>query len=153
VIFDLSEDDDYADPGAPMMRLHPDGTRTVRQHGSAIYMRGDGATPEGERPFLDRHDLATGETTRLFSSPADAHESVLCLIGAARGGGGADGHVVIWHETPVEPPSLWVVPLGVQGAGPAGERRLLAGWPDPHPQLTHMRKRLVVTDRGDGVQL
>ena len=147
VVFDLSEDDDYADPGAPMMRLHRDGTRTIRQRGSAIYMRGDGATPEGERPFLDRHDLATGETTRLFSSPADAHESVLCLVSPA------DRHVVIWHQSPLEPPSLWVVPLGDQGGGDSGERRLLAGWPDPHPQLTHMSKRLVVTDRGDGVQL
>src|SRR5215469_16408686 len=147
VVFDLSEDDDYADPGAPMMRLHRDGTRTIRQRGSAIYRRGDGATPEGERPFLDRHDLATGETTRLFSSPADAHESVLCLVSPA------DRDVVIWHQSPLEPPSLWVVPLGDQGGRDSGERRLLAGWPDPHPQLTHMSKRLVVTDRGDGVQL
>ena len=39
VIFDLAEDDDYADPGSPMMRLHPDGTRTVRQDGTAIFLR------------------------------------------------------------------------------------------------------------------
>ncbi len=87
VVFDLAEDDDYADPGAPMMRLHPDGTRTIRQDGPAIYLRGDGATPQGERPFLDRRDLETGETARLFSSPADAHETVLCFAdGAAQPG-------------------------------------------------------------------
>ena len=63
VLFDLAEDDDYADPGSPMMRLHPDGTRTVRQDGQAIFLRGDGATPDGERPFLDRYDLETGQTT------------------------------------------------------------------------------------------
>ncbi len=142
VVFDLAEDDDYADPGAPMTLLHPDGTRTIRQDGSAIYLRGDGATPEGERPFLDRHDLATGETTRLFASPADAHETVLCFAA------GAGGEAVIWHESPAEPPSLWVTPLG----GP-GSRRRLAGWPDPHPQLTGLSKRLIVTERGDGVQL
>src|SRR5262249_39745097 len=73
VLFDLAEDDAYGDPGAPMMRLHPDGTRTIRQDGSAIFLRGDGATPDGERPFLDRRDLATGETTRLLQSPADAY--------------------------------------------------------------------------------
>jgi dipeptidyl aminopeptidase/acylaminoacyl peptidase len=161
VVFDIAEDDDYADPGAPMMRLHRDGTRTIRQRGSSIYLRGDGATPEGERPFLDRHDLASGETTRLFSSPADAHETVLCLADDAGAlvGAGADGRgdavedavdpaAVIWHESPAEPPSLWILPLGASSA-----RRLLAGWPDPHPQLTRMSKRLIVTDRGDGVQL
>jgi len=146
VVFDVAEDDDYADPGAPMMRLHPDGTRTIRQRGSSIYLRGDGATPEGERPFLDRRDLATGESVRLFASPADAHETVLCL---ADGDGAADGAAaIIWHESPAEPPSLWVLPLRAPGA-----RRPLASWPDPHPQLTRMSKRLIVTDRGDGVQL
>ena len=85
VIFDLAEDDDYADPGSPMMRLHPDGTRTVRQDGTAMFLRGDGATPEGERPFLDRHDLVTGEAARLFSSPADAYETVLCFAAGAAG--------------------------------------------------------------------
>jgi len=55
---------------------------------------------------------------------------------------------VIWHESPAEPPSLWVSPLGGSGS-----RRRLAGWPDPHPQLTGLTKRLIVTERGDGVQL
>lgn len=148
VVFDLSEDDAYADPGAPMMRLHPDGTRTIRQHGTAIYLRGDGATPDGERPFLDRRDLVTGQTTRLFSSPADAHEAVLCFAG-----GGTD-QAVIWHESPAEPPNLWVARVGAADAGPgAADRRRLTRWPDPHPQLTGLDKRLIVTDRGDGVQL
>jgi dipeptidyl aminopeptidase/acylaminoacyl peptidase len=142
VVFDLGEDDDYADPGAPMMRLHPDGTRTIRQDGPAIFLRGAGATPQGERPFLDRRDLETGETARLFSSPADAHETVLCFAD------GATSQAVIWHESPAEPPNLWVAPVGGPGA-----RRRLTGWPDPHPQLTGLSKRLIVTERGDGVKL
>lgn len=141
VVFDLAEDDAYADPGSPMLRLHPDGTRTIRQDGDAILLRGAGATPEGERPFLDRHDLATGETTRLFRSPADAYESVLCLAGPA-----GDG-VVIWHQSPAEPPNLRVIAFGT------GDARPLTAFPDPHPQLTGMTKRLIRTDRGDGVML
>jgi dipeptidyl aminopeptidase/acylaminoacyl peptidase len=141
-LFDLAEDDSYGDPGTPMMRLHPDGTRTIRQDGPAIYLRGEGATPEGERPFLDRRDLRAGTTTRLLQSPPDGHEMVLCFAA------GNTGEAVIWHESPAEPPNLWVVPLG----GDATPRQLTS-WPDPHPWLTGMRKRLVSTDRGDGVQL
>jgi len=141
-VFDLAEDDSYGDPGAPMMRLHPDGTRTIRQDGTAIFLRGDGATPEGERPFLDRRDLRTGTTTRLLRSPADAHQAVLCFAG------GRFDEAVIWHESPAEPPNLWVVALA-DTATP----RQLTSWPDPHPWLTGMRKQLVSTDRGDGVQL
>jgi dipeptidyl aminopeptidase/acylaminoacyl peptidase len=142
VVFDLAEDDSYADPGAPMMRLNPDGTRTIRQDGSSIFLRGEGATPEGERPFLDRRDLRTGTTTRLLQSPADAHEAALCFVADRT------DEAVIWHESPAEPPNLWVVAL----TGDATPRQLTS-WPDPHPWLTGMRKQLVSTDRGDGVQL
>ena len=48
-----------------MMTVHPDGTRTVLQDGPAIYLRGDGASPAGDRPFLDRLDL-----TDLGTQPA-----------------------------------------------------------------------------------
>ncbi|HEY3904542.1 MAG TPA: prolyl oligopeptidase family serine peptidase [Streptosporangiaceae bacterium] len=156
VLFDLSEDEAYADPGDPMLVLNPDGSRTVRQHGDAIYLRGDGATPDGDRPFLDRYDLATGETTRLFHSRADGYESVLCFIE-----GRAD-QVVIWHQSQAEPPNLWITPTGddpvlAQGDDstepPAQARQPLTSWADPHPALTGMVKRLMLTDRGDGVQL
>jgi dipeptidyl aminopeptidase/acylaminoacyl peptidase len=143
VVFDLSEDDAYGDPGTPMLRLHPDGTRTIRQDGDAIFLRGPGATPDGERPFLDRLDLVSGEVTRLFRSPVDAHESVLCLTGAA------GEEAVIWHQSPAEPPNLRLVPLRAA----AGGYRPLTAFPDPHPQFTGMSRRLFRTDRGDGVPL
>jgi dipeptidyl aminopeptidase/acylaminoacyl peptidase len=144
VVFDLSEDDAYNDPGTALTRLHPDGTRTVRQRGPAIYLRGDGATPEGERPFLDLHDLETGEVTRLFRSAPDAYQHPVCLTGDQ------SDQAVIWHESPSEPPNLLVVPL--LGDRPVAARALTA-WPDPHPEFTGITKQLVVSDRGDGVPL
>jgi dipeptidyl aminopeptidase/acylaminoacyl peptidase len=158
VLFDLSEDDAYSDPGDPMVSLNPDGSRTIRQFGEHIYLRGDGAAPDGERPFLDRYDLTTGESTRLFHSAADAHETVLCLAeasGGPRGSSPSGQHgpdqAVVWHQSPAEPPNLRVVALaGAAGTGPA---RSLTDWPDPHPALTGLGKRLIVADRGDGVQL
>jgi dipeptidyl aminopeptidase/acylaminoacyl peptidase len=156
VIFELAEDDAYGDPGAPMASLHPDGTRTIRQDGSAIFLRGAGATPDGERPFLDRRDLDTGASARLFHSGAEEHEAVFCFADGLR-------QVVTWRESPAEPPNLWLVQLsGAVGDGsvPLGgavgdgsPRRRLTDWPDPHPELTQMTKRLLLTDRGDGVQL
>jgi dipeptidyl aminopeptidase/acylaminoacyl peptidase len=141
VVFDLSADDDYADPGSPLMVVHPDGTRTVLQDQSAIYLRGEGATPDGDRPFLDRMDLETAQTTRLFQSPSESHDYVLGFAG-----GGRD-EVVLSHESRAEPPNLAVAALDGSGT------RQLTAWPDPHPQLTGMDKRLIVHDRGDGVQL
>jgi dipeptidyl aminopeptidase/acylaminoacyl peptidase len=141
VIFDHSADEAYLDPGMPMMTVHPDGTRTVLQDGNHIYLRGDGASPDGDRPFLDRLDLAALSTARLWRSPADAYEHVLGFAGDDR------ESVLTWHESRTEPPNLAVTRLD------GGDRVALTSWPDPHPQLTGMDKRLLSYDRGDGVQL
>ncbi|HUJ05386.1 MAG TPA: prolyl oligopeptidase family serine peptidase [Streptosporangiaceae bacterium] len=144
VLFDLAEDDAYGDPGVPLMRLHPDGTRTVLQDGPVMYLAGEGATPDGDRPFLHRMDLESGQIDRMFASADGAYQAYLCFAEGRR------DQVVIWHESQAEPPNLRVV---TAGPDPGGEHRQLTAWPDPHPQLTGMAKRLIVTDRGDGVTL
>ena len=141
VLFDLSADDAYGDPGYPLTTGHPDGTRTVLQDQSVIYLCGNGSTPDGDRPFLDRFDVQSGQSARLFQSQPEVLDQVL---GFASGG---RDEVVLWHESRAEPPNLIIT--AVDGSG----SRQLTSWPDPHPQLTGMDKRLVVHDRGDGVQL
>jgi dipeptidyl aminopeptidase/acylaminoacyl peptidase len=167
VLFDHSMDDAYADPGSPMMATNPDGSRTVLQDGSSIYLRGDGSTPDGDRPFLDRLDLATKEQERLFHSAPDRLDHVLGFPAAPPAQPDATTpaqpdattpaqpdattpartEVVLWHESKTDPPNLYVAALGGQAV------RALTAWPDPHPRLTTMEKRLIVHDRGDGVQL
>ena len=66
VLFDLSVNDAYNDPGPP-----DDGHATRRRDDDPPGRRFDlsdrqGASPEGSRPFLDKMDLKTGEKTRLF---------------------------------------------------------------------------------------
>jgi len=141
VIFDHSADEAYNDPGSPLMTVHPDGTRTVLQDGNHIYLRGDGASPDGDRPFLDRLELADLQKQRLWQSQAGAYEHALGFPGDDR------EHLLIWHESRTEPPNLAVIRLD------GTERIQLTDWPDPHPQLTGMDKRLLKYDRGDGVQL
>jgi dipeptidyl aminopeptidase/acylaminoacyl peptidase len=148
VLFDHSMDDAYADPGSPLMTTNPDGSRIALQHGSTIYLRGDGSTPDGDRPFLDRLDLETAESERLYQSPPDSLDHVLGFPATAgRGGEATPAEVVLWHESPAEPPNLYLAALD------GSSFRALTGWPDPHPQLTGIQKRLIVHDRGDGVQL
>jgi dipeptidyl aminopeptidase/acylaminoacyl peptidase len=141
VIFDHSADEAYNDPGSPLMTAHPDGTRTVLQDGNQIYLRGDGASPDGDRPFLDILELGDLTKQRLWQSPADAYEQVLGFAGDDR------ERLLILHESRTEPPNLAVARLD------GTDRTQLTDWLDPHPQLTGMDKRLLTYDRGDGVQL
>lgn len=137
VLFDLSADEAYADPGQPLPHTHRDGRNTVRHDGPALLLRGDGATPTGDRPFLDRFDPATGQAERRHLSPPDAVETVVGVTG--------DGGLLLRRESPTEPGTLLV-------AGPDGRRPLVC-FDDPHPQLTGMTKALRHHTRPDGVPL
>lgn len=140
LLFDLSVNDAYADPGTPLRDRLVSGHRVLHEEEGSILLAGDGAGPEGERPFLDRLDLASGEITRVFRSPAGVHEHVVALHGDLSGG------IVIERQSRTEPPNLVL-------AGPGGERRTLTHHADPHPQLSGARKRILRYRREDGVPL
>ena len=141
MLFDLSINDAYGDPGSPMTVTRPDGTTTILQDGDSIYLIGQGASPEGSRPFLDKFDLKTAETSRLFRCGEKVFESVLGFVGDSR------SRIVISHETNTEPPNDFTVDLDT------GKRTKLTDFRDPAPQLTGLKKELIKYKRDDGVPL
>mgnify|MGYP006195710809 CR=1 FL=1 len=139
-LWSLSAEDRYADPGTPMTRASAYGT--VIQHGEFIYTAGDGASPQGDRPFLARVHLRTGAAERLYQTDASSYEPVVALLSP-------DGSsFVTRRETPTEPPNYFVRRL-VVGEAP----RALTSFPDPAPQLRGVTRELLTYTRADGVQL
>ncbi len=137
-VFDRSMEDAYRNPGMPIRRP---GVETVLQSGTAIFLSGQGASPEGDRPFLDRLDLTTLQSSRLFRSEANTYETVAGLLSddASR--------VVTRFETPTTPPNYYVRAL------PGTTRTALTSFADPAPQLRGITKRLLTYKRADGVAL
>ena len=125
-----------------MTVTRPDGVTTILQDGDSIYLIGQGASPEGSRPFLDKLDLKTGEKTRLFHCAEQAFESVARLRGRL-----ALDASSFSHETKTEPPNYFTVDLAVRQADEA--HRL----PRPRARLTGMKKELIKYQRDDGVPL
>ncbi|HJN42917.1 MAG: prolyl oligopeptidase [Acidobacteria bacterium] len=139
-LWDRSSEDRYANPGGPITAPRPGG-RVIRQTGNAIHLTGTGASPNGDRPFLDRLDLRSFETERLFQSADDAYEVVAAVLSD-------DGRSVLTRrETRVEPPNYYVRDTA------GGSIRTITSFPDPAPQLTGISKELVTYERADGVQL
>jgi dipeptidyl aminopeptidase/acylaminoacyl peptidase len=139
-LWDRKQQDRYGDPGGPVMRP---GRGTILQHGEAIYLTGNGASPDGDRPFLDRLDLRTFATDRLFHSTGESYESVVALLAD-------DGsRVMTSYETRTSPPNYYVRTL------PGGERQAVTTFADPHPQITKAMadRRFVTYERKDGVGL
>ena len=139
-LWDRSSEDRYANPGGPVTERLPGG-RVIRQTGSAIYLTGAGASPEGDRPFLDRLDLRTFETERLFQSADDAYEVVVAMLSDD------GGSVLTRRETRLDPPNYYVRDT------PNGGTRAITSFQDPAPQVTGIEKELVTYQRADGVQL
>ncbi|HSL84232.1 MAG TPA: S9 family peptidase, partial [Thermoanaerobaculia bacterium] len=90
LVFDHSWEDRYNDPGAPVTEPDERGRPVLVTggEGETLYLIGAGASPEGDRPFLDAFDLASGATERLFRSESPYYELPQGLLGPA--GPGAD---------------------------------------------------------------
>jgi dipeptidyl aminopeptidase/acylaminoacyl peptidase len=141
VLFDLSINDAYKNPGTPLSVTRPDGVTTVLQDGESIYLVGQGASPEGSRPFLDKFDLQTGAATRLFQCAEQTYETVVGFVGNGR------STILIEHETKAEPPNYFTVDLK------SGKRVQVTHYRDPAPAITGLKKELIKYKRDDGVPL
>jgi dipeptidyl aminopeptidase/acylaminoacyl peptidase len=140
LVWDRSVQDRYNDPGSPVMRTLPNGHPVLWQHEGHLLLTGNGATPGGDRPFLDRFDLKTLKSERLFRCDASCYESVVALLAE-------DGsRFVTRHETKTEPPNYFV-------RSASGDRKALTEFSDPAPQLRGIKKQLVRYTRADGVEL
>ena len=137
-LWERKQQDRYTDPGMPMMRP---GKGAILQAGDTIYLTGSGASPQGDRPFLDRLNLRSLATERVFQTDDTSYETVAALLSddATR--------LLTRRETKADFPNYYVRDV------PAGTKRALTAFKDPAPQLTGIQKQLVTYDRKDGVKL
>jgi len=158
LLWDLSTDERYANPGNPVKRQLANGSWVVREEGRAIYLAGFGASPDGDRPFLDRLDLKSDmalKSERLFRSDKTSYEQFLSFTGPDT------KTFLTWHQSPTDPPNAFVRTLGkpVSNDAPAGEAMFastsvaITRIPDPAPAVRAIKKRLVKYKRDDGLDL
>jgi len=153
LLWDLSTDEHYANPGNAVKRQLPNGSWVIRQEGETVYLAGTGSSPDGDRPFLDRLDLKTLKTERVFRSEKTCFERFLSFTGP-------DTRTFLtWHQSPTEPPNAFSRTLGNSVDPPGGEATYsstsvpITHIPDPTPEVRAIKKRLVKYKRADGVDL
>ncbi len=135
----------YSDPGTPVLRHLPNGGRVFWQQGNTILLSGNGASPEGDRPFLDKFDLTTLKAERIFRCDDKSYESFVTLLdeNATR--------FITRYETPTAPPNYYVRTVGAMVG--STDKQALTKFADPTPQLRAISKQLVKYKRADGVDL
>lgn len=143
VVFDLSSEDRYNDPGSPVAQPTERGTRVLltADDGRSIFLTGAGASPEGNRPFLRKMDLASGAIDELFRSEAPYYEVPVTLIDPET------PLLLTRRESATEPPNYVLRDLT------AGTLTAVTDFPHPYPDLAGIQKEAITYTREDGIPL
>ncbi|XZE20487.1 alpha/beta hydrolase family protein [Pirellulaceae bacterium SH449] len=143
-IIDRNQRDAYGDPGRMITKPNENGAPVVIQDGDWVYMAGAGASPEGNLPFLDRKNLVTLETERLWRCAPGTLESVVTVIP------GSSSHAprfITRRESTTTPPNYFLKDLS------DNSEIALTDFQDPTPQVRKISKQVVKYQRADGVPL
>lgn len=153
LIWDRSINEKYSHPGSPVMMHLSNGERVIQIDSDAIYLSGQGSSPEGDRPFLDKLNLNTLETVRLFRSEKDAYERFISFKGNDY------RSFFTSRQTAIDPPNIYLRVLGSAAPAKDGEavysstKVAITQIADPTPSVRAIQKRLVKYKRADGLDL
>jgi dipeptidyl aminopeptidase/acylaminoacyl peptidase len=153
-LWERRQEDRYADPGTPVAR-GDSGTSTaaggagrggnrgaaILQNGDDVYLSGEGAGPEGDRPFLDRLNLKTLATERLFRSDTTSYETVVAPMTA-------DARTLLTRaESRTDPPNYYTRTAGIDA------KRAVTTFKDPQELFRGVERQFITYQRKDGVKL
>jgi dipeptidyl aminopeptidase/acylaminoacyl peptidase len=150
-VWERKQDAAYDNPGSPITRRDTGAGRggggrggpsgVILQNGDYIYVAGDGASPEGDRPFLDRVNVKTLKTDRLFRSSSESLESFVAPLNDEM------TKFLTRYETQKDAPNFYVRETG------ADAKRAVTTFKDPQPQSREILRQYVTYKRKDGVTL
>ena len=146
LIASFSSEDRYSDPGTPKTTTDESGhvRLLIAPDGESIFLGGAGASPEGDRPFIDRLNLDTKKKERLFRSEAPAFEDVIALLD------NEGKRLLTTRESPTQTPNFFVRDLA---KAEDAQLTQLTQFPHPTPQLANVTKEQIRYKRADGVDL
>ena len=155
-VWDRKQDAAYDNPGTPVTR-HDTGaaaggggggggrgggpTGSIIQNGDFIYVVGVGASKDGDRPFLDKLNVKTLKSERVFRSSAESLESFVAPLNDEM------TRFLTRFETQKDAPNYFSREAG------ADSRRAVTQFTDPQPQVRDILRQYVTYKRNDGVTL
>lgn len=142
-IQEYNSDDGYANPGRFMTEpnIYGRGVLLFADKGKSMFLTGNGASTEGDRPFIDKYDIATAKTTRLWRSEAPYYETISSFLDISK------GLVMTSRQSVTEVPNYFIRNIK------NGKLTQVTKFENPYPQLAGVSKELVKYKRKDGIDL
>lgn len=141
IIEDRSWDDKYSDPGKLLKHKDENGFEVVLEKDGYVYYKGNGYTPDGMFPFLDKVNVKTWEKERLFQSDKEAYERFSGFFGADF------NKLIILSENSQTPPNYYLYTKD------EGMYKQLSDNVNHTPEITEIRKEIVKYEREDSLLL
>lgn len=143
VLFDRSWEDAYSNPGSFELERNALGRMSLMQRndGNTLYLRGEGASPKGNQPFIDELDLTTRKRRRIWQSTAPHYEYPLLILNPE------EGKVITSKESKTECPNYFLRQLNKDKID------AITLFEHPYEALKNIQRELVQYKRADGVEL
>ncbi|MCU0393166.1 MAG: prolyl oligopeptidase family serine peptidase [Thermoflexibacter sp.] len=141
VLFDRSSEDTYNDPGSPETKKNQYGRYVLAVENNSLIMTGQGASPEGNRPFVDMLDLTTKKTMRLWRSEGNFLEQPVQFLDFKK------RLILTSRESKTDNPNYFIRDLKTK------KLTQVTNFPHPYPQMKEVQKQLLKYKRADGVEL
>lgn len=142
-LFERSSNDAYGDIGSPMTARNQYGQNTlIVLNGKELLLRSQGASPEGDMPFVQTFDITTGKKNMLWRSKAPYYETVIDVIDPK------NGVFLTSRESPSETANYYIRNTKKKIAPIA-----ITSFTNPYPQLEGIAKQKISYQRKDGINL
>ncbi|MFZ4058526.1 MAG: prolyl oligopeptidase family serine peptidase [Ferruginibacter sp.] len=142
VLIDRSTDDAYNDPGTPITKKNQFNRNVIKLRADGtILMRGNGASANGDMPFLNSFHLNTKATKTLWRCEAPYNESVISVLDSE------NLMVVTNRQSKTDAPNYFLRNLATNTMQP------LTKFADPQPGLRNVVKQKITYKRKDGIDL
>ncbi len=141
LLSDRSWEDSYNDPGDFVTERNTNGRSVLLEKNGRLYLKGQGASTEGNRPFVDTFDLETKKTTRLWRSEAPYYERSVSLKQIS------ENRILTARESNDEPLNYFFRNLET------GKLTQITHFENPYKILQSVKKELIKYKRADGLDL
>lgn len=142
-MMEYKTDDRYGNPGRFYTSRNSYGRRVLlfTDKSKFLILTGQGSSPEGDRPFIRKYNIQSGETTELWRSEAPFYESVQEIINIKK------NLVITSRQSKELPPNYYLRNLK------SGKISAITKFENPYPSLEGVTKELVKYKRADGIDL
>ena len=145
VLREHNYEDLYKDMGDAVKMVNEAGRSVLLQQGPDLFLISEGYSPEGNRPYLSRLNLRSGNNTILWRSQAPHYERPVDVLKLQ------PLSILTRRESIQDPPNYFL--YQAKGRKNQLERKQVTNFPHPTPQLKGVKKELVEYTRADGVKL